>query len=80
MPLVTREYFGEQALGTAFGAVFFISCIGMGLGSYGGGFLYDCARLYAWLFLASGAIGTMAVVMAAGAPAPAPARVAAARA
>jgi len=73
--LVTREYFGEQALGTAFGAVFFISCIGMGLGSYGGGFLYDALGSYAWLFLASGAIGTMAVVMAVALrpPAPAPA-------
>ena len=62
--LVTREYFGEEALGTAFGAVFFISCIGMGLGSYGGGFLYDALGSYTWLFLASGAIGAMAVVMA----------------
>jgi MFS family permease len=62
--LVTREYFGEEALGTAFGAVFFISCIGMGLGSYGGGFLYDALGSYMWLFLASGAIGAMAVVMA----------------
>jgi predicted MFS family arabinose efflux permease len=76
--LVTREYFGEQALGMAFGAVFFISCIGMGLGSYGGGFLYDALGSYAWLFLASGAIGTMAVVMAAALRPPAPARVAAA--
>jgi MFS family permease len=75
--LVTREYFGEQALGTAFGAVFFISCIGMGLGSYGGGFLYDALGSYAWLFLTSGAIGTMAVVMAAALRPPAPARVAA---
>ena len=34
MPLyavVTREYFGERILGTAYGGVFFISCIGMGL-------------------------------------------------
>jgi predicted MFS family arabinose efflux permease len=76
--LVTREYFGEQALGTAFGAVFFISCIGMGLGSYGGGFLYDALGSYAWLFLASGAIGTMAVVMAAALRPPAPAPVPAA--
>lgn len=73
--LVTREYFGEQALGTAFGAVFFISCIGMGLGSYGGGFLYDALGSYAWLFLASGAIGTMAVVMAVALRPPAPAPV-----
>ena len=28
--LVVREYFGERVLGTAYGAVFFISCIGMG--------------------------------------------------
>jgi len=71
--LVTREYFGEQALGTAFGAVFFISCIGMGLGSFGGGFLYDALGSYAWLFLASGAIGTMAVAMAMALRPPAPA-------
>ena len=71
--LVTREYFGEQALGTAFGAVFFISCIGMGLGSFGGGFLYDALGSYAWLFLASGAIGTMAVAMALALRPPAPA-------
>jgi predicted MFS family arabinose efflux permease len=71
--LVTREYFGEQALGTAFGAVFFISCIGMGLGSFGGGVLYDALGSYAWLFLASGAIGTMAVAMAVALRPPAPA-------
>ena len=71
--LVTREYFGEQALGTAFGAVFFISCIGMGLGSFGGGFLYDALGSYAWLFLASGAIGTVAVAMALALRPPAPA-------
>ena len=75
--LVTREYFGEQALGTAFGAVFFISCIGMGLGSFGGGFLYDALGSYAWLFLASGAIGTMAVAMAVALRPPAPAPLAA---
>ena len=72
--LVTREYFGEEALGTAFGAVFFISCIGMGLGSYGGGFLYDALGSYTWLFLASGAIGAMAVVMAIALRPPAQAR------
>ena len=44
MPLyavVTREYFGERAMGTAYGGVFFISCIGMGLGSYAGGVIHD---------------------------------------
>ncbi len=61
--LVTREYFGERVMGTAYGAVFFISCIGMGLGSYAGGAIYDTLGSYQWLFLGSFAIGTMAVVL-----------------
>jgi MFS family permease len=62
--LVVREYFGERALGTAYGAVFFISCIGMGLGSYAGGAIHDALGSYAWLFIASGAIGGLAVMLA----------------
>ena len=66
MPLyavVTREYFGERVLGTAYGGVFFISCIGMGLGSYAGGAIHDLLGSYQWLFLGSFAIGTMAIVL-----------------
>jgi MFS family permease len=62
--LVVREYFGERVLGTAYGAVFFISCIGMGLGSYAGGAIYDGLGSYAWLFIASGAIGGAAMLLA----------------
>jgi len=61
--LVTREYFGEKVLGTAYGIVFFISCIGMGLGSWAGGVIHDALGTYQWLFLASMAIGLMAVIM-----------------
>jgi len=61
--LVTRDCFGERVLGTAYGAVFFISCIGMGLGSYAGGAIYDLLGSYDWLFLGSFAIGAMAVVL-----------------
>lgn len=61
--LVTREYFGERVMGTAYGAVFFISCIGMGLGSYAGGALHDLLGSYQGLFLASFAIALMAVVL-----------------
>jgi MFS family permease len=67
MPLyavVTREYFGERAMGTAYGGVFFISCVGMGLGSYAGGIIHDLFGSYLWLFLGSGAIATMAIVLA----------------
>ena len=61
--LLTREYFGERVLGTVYGGVFFISCLGMGLGSYAGGAIYDALGSYLWLFLGSFAIGTMAVLM-----------------
>jgi MFS family permease len=79
-PIVIREYFGERVMGTAYGAVFFISCIGMGLGSYAGGVLHDLLGTYQWLFLGSFAIGLMAVVLgvtlnapaALGAPRPSP--------
>ncbi|HET8578961.1 MAG TPA: MFS transporter [Methylomirabilota bacterium] len=61
--LVTREYFGEKVMGTAYGAVFFISCIGMGLGSYAGGVIHDALGSYQWLFLGSFAVGTTAVFL-----------------
>ena len=61
--LVTRAYFGERVMGTAYGAVFFISCIGMGLGSYAGGALHDLLGSYQGLFLTSFAIALMAVVL-----------------
>jgi MFS family permease len=63
--LVTREYFGERVLGTAYGAVFFISCIGMGFGSFAGGVIHDLLGTYQGLFLASAGIGAMAIVLAA---------------
>ena len=66
--LVTREYFGEKAMGTAFGGVFMISCLGMGLGAYAGGWLYDVLGSYAWLFVGSLAIGSMAVLVAMACP------------
>src|SRR5438309_1450138 len=62
--LVVRESFGEKVMGSAYGAVFLISTLGMGLGSFAGGAIYDRLGSYAWLFLASAAIGTMAVVLA----------------
>jgi MFS family permease len=62
--LVTREYFGEKVMGSAYGAVFLISTLGMGLGSFAGGAIYDRLGSYTWLFLASFAIGAMAVVLA----------------
>jgi MFS family permease len=62
--LLTREYFGERVMGTAYGAVFLISTLGMGLGSWSGGWLYDHLGSYAWLYGGSFVIGAVAVVLA----------------
>jgi MFS family permease len=78
--LVTREFFGQRVVGTAFGGIFFISCIGMGLGAYAGGLLFDRLGSYWTLHLGSTLVGAAAVVVAMGlraprpAPVPAPAR------
>ena len=67
MPLyavVTRQYFGEAVMGTAYGWVFFISCIGMGLGAFAGGAIHDALGTYQGLFVGSFAIGLMAAVLA----------------
>jgi hypothetical protein len=73
--LVAREFFGERVVGTAFGGIFLISCVGMGLGAYGGGFLFDQLGTYWSLHLASTLVGAgaVAVAVALRAPVPAPA-------
>ena len=62
--LVTREYFGEKVMGTAYGAVFLVSSLGMGVGSLAGGVIYDRLGAYAWLYLGSALVASMAVVLA----------------
>jgi hypothetical protein len=44
--------------------VFLISTLGMGIGSYAGGVLYDRLGSYAWLYGGSFAIGALAVLLA----------------
>ena len=67
MPLyaiLVREYFGARIMGTAFGAVAFVSTLGMALGPWAGGWLYDTFGSYFWLFLGSFGIGLGAVAIA----------------
>jgi MFS family permease len=64
--LVTRQYFGERVMGTAYGAVFLISSLGMGVGSLAGGVIYDRLGAYAWLYLGSSLIAFVAFVLAFG--------------
>jgi MFS family permease len=62
--LVTREYFGEKVMGAAYGGVFLISTLGMGVGSFAGGVLYDRLGSYTWLYSGSFAVGALAIALA----------------
>ena len=77
MPLyaiLVREYFGDRIMGTIFGAVALASTLGMALGPWAGGWLYDRLGSYAWLFAGSAAIGLGAATIALTFRAPARAR------
>jgi predicted MFS family arabinose efflux permease len=62
--LLTREYFGARAMGTAYGAIFMLQAIGMGLGAYGGGWFHDHLGTYAWLFGSATAAAAVAILFA----------------
>lgn len=67
MPLyavLARQYFGLRILGTVFGAATMVSSLGMALGPMVGGWIYDTFNEYAWLYIASAAIGLGAVGIA----------------
>src|SRR5262249_24512683 len=60
MPLyaiLVREYFGQRIMGGVFGAVAFVSTLGMALGPWVGGRLYDAFGSYVWLFIGSAGLG-----------------------
>jgi MFS family permease len=79
MPLyaiLVREYFGARIMGATFGAVGAVSTLGMALGPWAGGWLYDSFGSYFWLFLGSFGIGLGAVAIAFAFRPPLPLRVA----
>jgi MFS family permease len=67
MPLyaiLVREYFGARIMGTIFGAVGAVATLGMALGPWTGGWLYDSLGSYFWLYMGSFGIGLGAVAIA----------------
>jgi MFS family permease len=81
MPLyaiLVREYFGARIMGTMFGAVAMISTLGMAIGPWGGGLLYDAFGGYFWLYVGSCGIGlgAVAIALTTRPPEPAPAMLA----
>jgi MFS family permease len=67
MPLyavLARNYFGQQILGTVFGAATMLSSLGMAFGPLAGGWVFDSFNSYHWLFIGSGIVGIGAVAIA----------------
>jgi MFS family permease len=67
MPLyavLVREFYGARIMGTVFGAVSAFASLGMALGPWAGGYVYDTFHGYAWLHAGSFAIGLAAVAVA----------------
>jgi MFS family permease len=67
MPLyaiLVREYFGARIMGTAFGTVAMVSTLGMAIGPWAGGWLFDTFGSYFWLYIGSFGIGLGAVAIA----------------
>jgi MFS family permease len=67
MPLyavLVREYFGARIMGTVFGAVAAFASLGMALGPWFGGWVFDTFNGYGWLYVGSFGIGLAAVAVA----------------
>lgn len=67
MPLygiLVRDYFGARIMGSVFGAVAMVSTLGMAIGPWAGGYVYDRFASYDWFYIASLSIGIGAVLIA----------------
>src|SRR5262249_44083283 len=67
MPLyavLVRDAFGPRLMGTLFGAVSMFASLGMALGPWAGGWVFDTYGSYAWLYFGSFGIGLAAVAIA----------------
>lgn len=62
--LLTRQYFGEKVMGTMYGGIFALSALGMGIGSYMGGYIFDLTGAYTLLYVKSTILGSLAVLLA----------------
>jgi MFS family permease len=67
MPLyavLVGDSFGPRIMGTTFGAVSMFANLGMALGPWAGGYVFDTFGSYAWLYIGSFSVGLGAVVIA----------------
>ena len=68
--VVARDYFGQAIMGTVLGAAAMVSSLGMAIGPWIGGWLYDTFGSYAPLYMYSFAIGIGATAIAFAFPPP----------
>ncbi len=67
MPLyavVSRDVFGERAMGASYGGIFLLSSFGMGLGPWIGGQLFDSTGTYRMMYLLSFLYGSAGAILA----------------
>jgi MFS family permease len=67
MPLyaiLVREYFPAAIMGSVFGVAIMVSTLGMAIGPWAGGWMFDTFGSYAWMYVASFGIGIGAVAIA----------------
>ncbi|MCK1638309.1 MFS transporter [Bradyrhizobium sp. 157] len=67
MPLyavLAREYFGPRIMGTVFGAATMVSSLGMALGPWAGGMIFDTFHDYRWLYVGAFSVGLGAMAIA----------------
>src|SRR5438132_11718981 len=62
--ILVRRDFGARIMATMFGAVNMASTLGMAIGPWAGGWLYDAYGSYFWLYIGSFGIGLGAVAIA----------------
>jgi MFS family permease len=73
MPLyavLARSYFGPNIMGGVVGAASLIASLGMSVGPFAGGWIFDSFGTYSWLYIGSFAVGLGAVAIALAFPPP----------
>jgi MFS family permease len=71
-PVITRDYFGATRVGAVYGTQMCLSQLGMAVGGYGVGALFDLTGNYRDPFLASALSGLFALALALSLHRPAP--------
>ena len=62
--LILREYYGPKVMGTLYGFIFLVASIGIGVGPYFGGYIFDLTGSYLSMYIISGIIsGSAALVV-----------------